>query len=363
MTTHPAGYEPRPVYWARRVARLLFKSQAAQEIGPTAVLLVLHVVHIEDSLDYRGPVTFWNEHLMTSAGIRDKHAFSTARSKAIEAGWLNYVAPPSGSKTTPGKYWTSIPEIWRDADDRDSDSGCETIEHAYQRGFFDGANSNNTNHLSMSVKPSWSNEHVGQTTLETTLETTQETTQETTNIPTNTNTNISLLEKQAKEERQPVIDSVNPSTTTDATSETVPTSQEQERFKLDTKSKPSRKKATAANPPSIPTELDTQEFRAALSDFVAHLTSRNRKRLTPQAIAELVLTMVPWGSNIAIQQMRKSIRCNYADVYPPGDKPTTKGTNNDRAKSNKPVFPVERHTPGQPQDTSFSKRQSATNQP
>jgi hypothetical protein len=103
-----ARYSQRPKCYALLVARALFESGAAAEIGADGALLVLAVVVREDALRYERPPNFFNGQLMAECGWRKADQLIRARNKAVAAGWLHYAPGRKGSRA-PAKYWATIP--------------------------------------------------------------------------------------------------------------------------------------------------------------------------------------------------------------------------------------------------------------
>ena len=101
------GYPQRPKYWANRVIRKMNKSCAANEIGPEGFTLVSTIAMTEDAKRYLAAVTFFNGQLMPITGLRSESRLDRTRKRCIETGWLHY---EPGTKSTPGRYWTLIPE-------------------------------------------------------------------------------------------------------------------------------------------------------------------------------------------------------------------------------------------------------------
>lgn len=100
---------PRPAYWAIQVTKALLDCEAALTIGEKAVLLVIAIAATEDKVRYAKPVTFHNEPLARKIGLKKWRSLNRARQAAIDAGWLEYIAPPNGS-SSPGSYRTLIPD-------------------------------------------------------------------------------------------------------------------------------------------------------------------------------------------------------------------------------------------------------------
>ena len=90
-----------------KVARAMYKSSAALEIGAMACHLVTTVAVTEDSTHYTRAVGFHNTSLQDAIGATSYKIMALAREKAVKAGWLVY---KPGRKGVIGKYWTMIPE-------------------------------------------------------------------------------------------------------------------------------------------------------------------------------------------------------------------------------------------------------------
>lgn len=103
-------YPERPQYFATHFTRLLFETSAPSEIGIEAVALLILIVHGEDSLRYRRPVRYWNQHLENRLSV-SLGRLNRARKRAIDAGWLAY---NPGRRGTMGTYWVEIPDRFRD---------------------------------------------------------------------------------------------------------------------------------------------------------------------------------------------------------------------------------------------------------
>jgi len=112
----------RSPFFAARVIRLMTKTAAAQEIGTSAFALVCIVGMQEDTkaVRYSRPVTYFNDQLMSLLGVNSRAALERARSKAVQAGWLNYIP---GGKGRPGKYWIGIPQHLEAIPDSACDEG------------------------------------------------------------------------------------------------------------------------------------------------------------------------------------------------------------------------------------------------
>lgn len=111
-----APYPQRESHFAFRFVRLLGKVCAAQTLGTDGVWLLTTIAMTEDAARYRGPVTYWNNHLLQLLGISTWRRFERVRKRAIDAGWLVYSPGPTGSRL-PGKYFVTIPAECEGLDD------------------------------------------------------------------------------------------------------------------------------------------------------------------------------------------------------------------------------------------------------
>jgi hypothetical protein len=121
------AYPLRQSHHAHRLTRLSFKSCAALAIGHHAVCLITHIAHTEDAARYQGPVRFWNSQLMETLGFSSPKQLTTARSKAIEFGWLAYDRTNDRSV---GHYWTLIPPHVARFDDHPVESDTCSDSHS-----------------------------------------------------------------------------------------------------------------------------------------------------------------------------------------------------------------------------------------
>lgn len=119
-----SDYPERHKYFAHRYCRLLTKTCAAQEIGPTAFVLCVTIAMLEDSKRYTAPVTFYNDQLIPLIGVRKWKSLDHARSLAIKHGWLHYES--SGTRR-PGRYWVTIPPRFEVLDDSPCDEDTPNI--------------------------------------------------------------------------------------------------------------------------------------------------------------------------------------------------------------------------------------------
>jgi hypothetical protein len=98
----------RPPYFAMRVLRMATKTALAQHCGTDVLALLTVIACQEDARRYRGPVAFFNAQLLPLLGFRKWERLDRARKAAMDAGWLLYAPPPTGSRQ-PGLYRTTIP--------------------------------------------------------------------------------------------------------------------------------------------------------------------------------------------------------------------------------------------------------------
>lgn len=99
-------YPRREKYFAHQFVRILHKSCAAQDIGPTACYLLCVIAHTEDAGRYAGPARFWRSQLMETLGFTSPKQLVIARQKAVDAGWLVY--QQQGTRAV-GEYFVAIP--------------------------------------------------------------------------------------------------------------------------------------------------------------------------------------------------------------------------------------------------------------
>lgn len=119
-------YPQRDSFFSHRFVRLLMKSCAALDMGPTACLLLCYIAHTEDAAKYRGAVRFWNQQLMTVMGFKSPKQLIDARAKAVEAGWLVYER--SGNREV-GQYWVTVPDHFEGLTDGIIEANC-SVNHS-----------------------------------------------------------------------------------------------------------------------------------------------------------------------------------------------------------------------------------------
>lgn len=111
------GYPKRESHFAHKFGRLLLRTCAAQEIGPTACYLLVQIALTEDAAHYRRAVTFWNVQLESVLGLSKKQLLAVRR-QAVDAGWLHY---EPGGKGRVGRYWVLVPPVHADLPDHPID--------------------------------------------------------------------------------------------------------------------------------------------------------------------------------------------------------------------------------------------------
>lgn len=97
-----SDYPERPQLFALHYIKWLCESEVAQEIGPDALALLVAVVTKEDDLRYQRAVRFFNDQLASRCGIVSVHSLIRARSRAVDAGLLDY---EPGAKRRQGRYF------------------------------------------------------------------------------------------------------------------------------------------------------------------------------------------------------------------------------------------------------------------
>lgn len=111
-------YPPRQPYFAQKFIRLMTKTAAAQELGPSACWMLSVIACQEDAKRYTEPAKYYYEQLMPLCGFTSRKQLRAAIEKAESLGWLNYQA---GTKGIPGKFFVAIPERFQDL----QPTGCD----------------------------------------------------------------------------------------------------------------------------------------------------------------------------------------------------------------------------------------------
>ena len=121
-TPKPAVATTLPVYpqhragWLHTLSVILTRAEAAREIGTDAVLLILTIAIQEAAQQCHGPPRFFDAELQRMLGLRSRGRLDKARQKAIDAGWLVFIAGPDGDRSA-SRYWTVIPTRLNLSDD------------------------------------------------------------------------------------------------------------------------------------------------------------------------------------------------------------------------------------------------------
>ena len=154
-------YPKREKFFAHKFTRLMFRVCLANDIGPAACYMLSQIAHTEDASHYRKSVTFYNDQLINVCGLGSVPSLIRARSKAIEAGWLQYTP---GKKGKAGSYHVTIPEWANGLPDG-------SVEHDFPSAFTneslpqaernrsetvvkaEGNRSESVNHSSLSLNP------------------------------------------------------------------------------------------------------------------------------------------------------------------------------------------------------------------
>lgn len=119
-----ADYPKRESHFAHKFCRLVMKSCVATELGQDVALLLMGIAMVEDSKRYSGAVSYYNEQLAPVLGFANVKALQRARERAVDAGWLTYIA---GARGRPARYWVNIPAESSAIDDAGMGSEVEEL--------------------------------------------------------------------------------------------------------------------------------------------------------------------------------------------------------------------------------------------
>lgn len=258
------SYPKRPRFFALKFCRLLWKACAANELGPDVCWMLAGIAMTEDARGYRSPVTYFNEQLFAVCGYGSVDAMARARQKAVVSGWLQYL--PGGNRTA-GKYFVTIPDEHRDWDDMPTDEG-DINESIYRK-----------NAESSATEPRLNRERSAEPTA------TEPRLKCGTFLPVPIPTPVPNTEAPAAA----VADSPKP-----------------------------KSKSPPKDPPEsvpIPAEIDTPEFRAVWSDWIAERKDR-KKPLTARAAKSQLQVLATLGPEKASECVSASIRNGWAGLFP-----------------------------------------------
>ncbi len=157
----PNVYPKRPPFFAHRFCRLLTKMAVANDIGPEGVVLLMTIAHLEDSVRYTKPISYWNDQLAGVCGFGSWDRLARVRQRCIDTGWMHYDA---GRKGTPGRYWVTIPSEVEATDDgstgnNDPQNAGENIIPPQNAGQFTGQNAGESD-----LHPRFKGSSTGETT-------------------------------------------------------------------------------------------------------------------------------------------------------------------------------------------------------
>jgi hypothetical protein len=112
------NYPKRVPFFAQKFIRLMTKTAAAQELGPSACWMLSVIACQEDAKRYIEPANYYYDQLMPLCGFSSRKQLRATIEKAVSLGWLNYVP---GAKGKPGRFFVSIPERFQEIEP----TGCD----------------------------------------------------------------------------------------------------------------------------------------------------------------------------------------------------------------------------------------------
>ena len=145
-------YPKREKFWAMKFIRLLSKTCAAQEIGPTGFVLVSVIATTEDAAGYRRAVTYFDGQLAPIVGVDSLKSLAAARKKSVEAGWLHY---EPGCKGRAGRYWSTIPEHADGIDDSPTDESEDDSTPMRSKMYVESGNESGNNRETIGEDATW----------------------------------------------------------------------------------------------------------------------------------------------------------------------------------------------------------------
>lgn len=104
--THCAVYRRRSSHFAIKFIHAFFRIGAAKPLSPSALVLLLAIVEIEDHLRYPGPVPVHRAELLRATGM-SANTLDRARVELVTAGWL---AHRLGDRGEASKFFVAIPK-------------------------------------------------------------------------------------------------------------------------------------------------------------------------------------------------------------------------------------------------------------
>ena len=125
-------YPAREPYFAFRFVRLLSKTAAAQDLGPSVCWLLSVVAMQEDAKRYTEPAKWYLDQLTPICGFQSKRTLVAAIQKAEQAGWLVYDA---GTKSRAGRFYVQVPPNYEQLPDSPCDeSRADFATHVEDSG-------------------------------------------------------------------------------------------------------------------------------------------------------------------------------------------------------------------------------------
>lgn len=104
--TYPSA-ERQKCGWLARYVKAIFRSDAVERTGMTAIALSLFVASKEDALHYRRAPTIWQSEIFDRLQIGSPKRLISARDLAVCNGLVHY---SKRHQRDPPKYWTLVPE-------------------------------------------------------------------------------------------------------------------------------------------------------------------------------------------------------------------------------------------------------------
>lgn len=107
-------------------------------------------------------------------------------------------------------------------------------------------------------------------------------------------------------------------------------------------------KGSAAAPPvDFPGPLNTPQFRAAWTEYIAHRKESKLKTLTPRSVTSKLKELSNWGHDAAIESIRLTIANGWHGIFPPKGNPNDRPTRpEDRGQHPEPPLKIRQRTAG-----------------